>query len=85
MDAWDRVGCDWVFPQNAALTHDESVGVSSALDNCAIAANEWLTKVIVGEKSVDSYPELIEQLENDMEVGRVTEAYRSSELHEIRV
>ena len=78
MDAWNRVGCDWVFPENAALTYDESVEVSSAINNCAIAANEWLTKVIVGEKSADSYPELIEQLENDMDVGRVTEAYQAA-------
>ena len=78
MDAWNRVGCDWVFPQNATLTYDESVDTSSALANCAMAANEWLTKVIVGEKSADSYPELIAQLENDMEVGRVTETYQAA-------
>lgn len=78
LDAWNRVGCDWVWPENATLTYDEGVDVSGALANCAITANEWLIKVIVGEKSADSYPELIERLESDMEVGRVTATYQTA-------
>lgn len=62
---WDKAGCDWMWPQGVTLTSDEGEQASSILTNCNTAVSEWMAKVITGAQSVDTYDELVAELESN--------------------
>lgn len=62
-DIWNRVGNEYVLPEGLTLTKDEGDQNASILADCNTAWVEWLGAVVTGEKSADTFPDIVAQIE----------------------